>query len=168
MGTARLTCAVLLLYVVAWSDVSAQIETPVQTREASLQTSAFGLGLFASPAAGIGLSFRHHLPGRLSYQITGGIIKSSDHVSYSVGGEVQYTLVRAPQHRFYAAGATGYYYSGPPEKNEMDAPWRVGLGVGGELAVGGGFTLMGDLLFTYFSDGALFPCPAVGAFYYFD
>jgi hypothetical protein len=168
MGATRLTGAVLLLCAFAWSDLPAQVDAPVQAREASLRTSAFGLGFFASPAGGIGLSFRHHLPGRVSYQITGGIIKSSDHASYSVGGEVQYTLVRAPQHRIYAAGATGYYYSGPPEQNELEAPWRLGLGIGGELAIGGGFTLMGDLLFTYFSDGALFPFPAVGVFYYFD
>ena len=168
MGSSRLITAVLLLSLVAWSSLPAQVETPVAARDASLNAGAFGLGLFASPAGGIGLSFRHHLPGRLSYQITGGVIKSSDHVSYSVGGEVQFTLVRAQEHRIYAAGATGYYYSGPPEGNDMEAPWRLGLGIGGELAVGGGFTLMGDLLFTYFSDGSLYPFPAVGAFYYFD
>lgn len=168
MGTARLIAAVLVLHLFASSHASAQIETPVPERDASLRAGAFGLGLFASPAGGIGLSFRHHLPGRFSYQVTGGIVKSSDRVSYSIGGEIQYTLVRAPQHRLYVAGATGYYYAGPPERNDMEAPWRLGLGIGGELAVGGGFTLMGDLLFTYFSDGALFPFPAVGAFYYFD
>jgi hypothetical protein len=168
MGTARLTVAVLLLWALRPDAASAQVDTPVAEREASLRTGAFGLGFFASPAGGIGLSFRHHLPGRLSYQVTGGVIKTSDHASYSIGGEIQYTLVRAPAHRVYAAGATGYYYSGPPEANELDAPWRVGLGIGGELAIGSGFTLMGDLLFTYFSDGALFPFPAAGVFYYFD
>jgi hypothetical protein len=168
MGAGRLKVFVLLAWMLAGSGTHAQIETPSASREASLRTAAFGLGFFASPAGGIGLSFRHHLPGRFSYQVTGGVIKTSDHVSYSVGAEVQYTLVRATDHRVYAAGATGYYYSGPPAGNEIGAPWRAGLGIGGELAIGGGFTLMGDLLFTYFSDGALFPFPAGGIFYYFD
>jgi hypothetical protein len=168
MGPARLTGAILLLCLCAWSELPAQVETPTPEREASLRTGAFGLGFFASPAGGIGLSFRHHLPGRFSYQVTGGIIKASDHTSSSIGGEIQYTLARAPQHRIFAVAATGYYYSGPPGRNDMEAPWRLGVGVGGELAIGGGFTVMGDLLFTYFSDGALLPVPGAGVFYYFD
>jgi hypothetical protein len=168
MGAARVTLAIALAYACAAAPLTAQVESPTQAQEASLRTGVLGLGFFVSAAGGIGLSFRHHLPGRLSYQITGGVLKSSDHASYSIGGEFQYTLARAARHRVYAAAATGYYYSGPPERNEMDAPWRLGAGVGGELAIGGGFTAMGDLLFTYFSDGALYPFPAVGLFYYFD
>jgi hypothetical protein len=168
MGPVRLTLASLALTIALCTGALAQVDAPAQSRESSLRTGAFGLGLFASPAGGIGLSFRHHLPGRFSYQLTAGVLKSSSHVSYAVGGEFQYTLVREPGHRLFVAAATGYYYSGPPDRNDIEAPWRIGLGIGGELPIGGRFTLMGDLLFTYFSDGSLFPFPAGGVFYYFD
>jgi hypothetical protein len=168
MGPFRLTLLTLALLTVIRAGSPGQVDVPTPSREASLSSGALGLGFFASPAGGIGLSFRHHLPGRISYQVTAGVIKSSSHASYCVGGELQYTLVRAPGHRVYVAAATGYYYSGPPEQNNLEAPWRFGLGVGGELPIGGGFTLMGDLLFTYFSDGALIPYPAGGVFYYFN
>jgi hypothetical protein len=140
---------------------------PDRGRDASLRENVFGLGLFGGPASGLGLSFRHHLPSPFSYQITGGIIKVDQRLSYDLGFEAQYDLVRGPASRFFVSGGTGYFYSGKHGWNDMDAPGRLGLGVGGELALASGIHSTLELLFTYFTDGTVLPLPQFGFHYYF-
>ena len=147
-------------------ESEAQVVLPETGQVASLNQSVFGLGLFGGAATGVGLSFRHHLPLKLSYQITGGVIKVDEQLSYAIGGEVQYDLIRTTASRFFAIGGGGYYYSGN-NRNEMDAPARVGLGVGAEVEVYSGIHLIGEVLFTYFTDGTILPLPQGGFFYYF-
>jgi hypothetical protein len=146
---------------------SAQVVAPDDDAVPSPRENVFAMGLFAGPASGVGLSFRHHLPSPLSYQITGGIIKSDDHLSYSIGAELQYDIKKTSITRFFAAAGTSYFFSGKPEENEMAAPGRLGAGIGGELHAGSGVHVMVDLLFTYFSDGTVLPLPQIGLHYYF-
>ena len=146
--------------------VQAQVVLPEKS-PAGLSENVFGLGLFGGPATGLGLSFRHHLPSSLSYQITGGIIKASGLLRYDIGGEIQVDLARSASNRYFLAGGVGYYYSGASGTNEMEAPVRIGLGVAGEFAMTSGLQTTGEILFTFFSDGTVLPLPQVGFHYYF-
>jgi hypothetical protein len=132
-----------------------------------VRENVFGLGLAGGAASGVGLSFRHHLPAAFSYQFTGGIIKVDDRLSYAVGAEIQFDLVRGAVWRFFVAGGAGYYHSGTSGHNQMEGPARAGVGIGGESPLGGGFHGTAELMFTYFSDGTVLPLPQVGIHYYF-
>ena len=144
----------------------AQVVVPQTGQVAEISQSVFGIGLYGGAATGVGLSFRHHLPMHMSYQVTGGVIKADERLMYAVGGEIQYDLIRTTDSRVFAVGGGGYYYSGI-DHNEMSAPGRAGLGVGGEIEIYSGFHLIGEALFTYFTDGTILPLPQGGFFYYF-
>ena len=160
------TYALILLALVT-SMLSAQVVLPERKGETGLRENVFGLGVAGGAATGVGLSFRHHLPAVWSYQVTGGIIKVNDKLSSAVGVELQYDLVRGATNRFFAGGGIGYYYSGPSSGNELDAPGRLGLGVGGEFLVTPGLHATTELFFTYFTDGTILPLPQLGFHYYF-
>jgi hypothetical protein len=160
-------CGVLAALVFWAGSADSQVIMPDRGREPGLSANVFGLGLAAGAASGLGLSFRHHLPSVASYQLTGGIIKVNDRLSYSIGAEVQFDLARGPVSRFFVGGGAGYYYSGTSSHNEMVGPARLGVGIGGEYAGGAGLHVSGDLMFTYFSDGTVLPLPQIGLFYYF-
>ncbi len=162
-----LILASVLLTEFTASTLYAQAVLPDRGREAGLRENVFGLGLFGGPASGLGLSFRHHLPSPFSYQITGGILKVDERLSYDLGFEAQYDLVRGPASRFFVSGGTSYFYSGKHGHNDMDAPGRIGFGVGGELALASGIHTTLGLLFTYFTDGTVLPLPQFGFHYYF-
>jgi hypothetical protein len=163
----RFVTGIVLLLIILATPVRAQVVAPSPGTDHPLRQSLFGLGIFGGPAGGLGISFRHHLPSIFSYQITGGIINVDDKLKYDVGLEAQFDLVRGPQGRFYAAGASSYFFSGKNGINEIEGPGRVGLGVGYELFIGGGFHATGELLFTYFTDNTVLPLPQLGIFYYF-
>ncbi|MBI4536193.1 MAG: hypothetical protein HY708_07930, partial [Ignavibacteriae bacterium] len=140
---------------------------PDKHQPTGLHDHVFGLGLFGGAATGFGLSFRHHLPGSFSYQLTGGIIKIDNRLSYDIGAEGQYDLVRTTSSRFFVAGGAGHYYSGKSGTNSLKAPTRYGFGVGGEFAMTPGLHTMVEALFTFFSDGTILPLPQLGFHYYF-
>jgi hypothetical protein len=165
MKSHHLLLVVILLGITL--QAQAQVVIPERERDGSFREHAFGVGVFAGPVSGIGLSFRHHLPSTLSYQLTGGIIKVDDREVYDFGCEVQFDLSRSYATRVFVAGAIGYYHSGHDGRNELDGPGRAGLGIGGETFVGGGFHGTLELLFTYFSDGTVLPLPQFGFHYYF-
>ncbi len=156
---------VLFLFV-TFTTANAQVVLPEKGQEPGLRENVFGLGLWGGPATGLGLSFRHHLPSQLSYMVTGGIIKVDEKLAYDIGAEVQFDLARGQTNRFFVAGGFGYYYSGK-NANEMKAPTRVGLGIGGEFAVTPGIHTTIELMFTIFSDGNVLPLPQLGFHYYF-
>jgi len=166
MDARRLLITILALCSVA-STLRAQASLPERTADREIHENIFGLGLAAGPMSGVGLSFRHHLPGALSYQIVGGIIKADQNLSYSYGVEVQYDLVRSVPSRFYVGGGGGYFYSGSTSHNDMDGPARLGLGVGGEIVLAPNLNVAADLMITYFSDGTVLPMPQIGIHYYF-
>jgi hypothetical protein len=147
--------------------VTAQV-IPPQTQQGTFRQHIFGLGLFAGASAGLGLSFRHHLPMPLSYQVTGGIIKTDGKLRSDIGFNLQYDLARTDRNRFYVAGSFGYYYSGRDGNNEMSAPNRGGLGIGSEWVMNGGMHLLLEAVFTFFSDGNVLPLPQAGFYYYFN
>jgi hypothetical protein len=158
--------AILAVLVLSTSSARAQATLPAQGGE-QISRHVFGIGVSAGPVSGIGLSFRHHLPARFSYQVTGGIIKVDEKLSYAVGGEAQFDFTRKESDRFFLVLAAGYYYTGKPDDNELEGPARVGLGVGAELSLGGPLHANGEILFSYFSDGNVLPLPQVGLYYYF-
>ena len=144
-----------------------QVLLPNKDQPIGLSQSVFGLGLSAGYLSGFGLSFRHHLPSVISYQIVAGIIKTDAKSNYNLGGQIQYDLVRGEGTRFYGCGGMGYFYSGESGHNDLEGPFRIGLGIG---AVGGrmeSFSISGELNFTYFSDGSILPLPQLSAHYYF-
>jgi hypothetical protein len=169
-GTVRMKTslvAVLALSLVSLT-VHAQVESPSAGRGEEFRKSIFGLGLFGGPATGLGLSFRHHLPSNVSYQIVGGVISTSSKLSYDLGIQIQYDLMRSMRTRFYAGGGIAYFYSGKSGGgNTLDGPGRLGIGIGGEFITDSEFSATLELMFTYFTDGTILPLPQVGVHYYF-
>lgn len=157
----------LLASVLIVFSLRAQVVMPERDAASDMKKSVFGLGFSGGPASGLGLSFRHHLPSIVSYQIIGGIIKVDDRMSYSIGAEVQVDLARSEVVRFFAAGGVSYFYTGRTSHNDMDGPGRLGVGLGGELYAGTGVHTALELLFTYFNDGTVLPLPQLGFHYYF-
>jgi hypothetical protein len=157
----------LVLILASASVVTAQVNMPTN-QSTSLSRNVFGLGFFAGASGGVGLSFRHHLPMPLSYQVTGGIIKTDGKMRSNIGFEVQYDLTRSENARFFFGGAFGYYYSGKDGNNDMSAPTRGAIGIGGELPMSHGLHVSGDVMFTFFSDGNVLPLPQLGVYYYFN
>jgi hypothetical protein len=152
--------------LLAQSVASSQVVMP-SGQTTSIRQHVFGLGFFGGASGGLGLSFRHHLPSPLSYQITGGIVKFSEKLHSDIGIEVHYDLARGSGTRFFVAGGFAYYYSGK-DGNEMKAPTRGGLGLGGEWVMSGGLHFLGEGMFTFFSDGTILPLPQFGFYYYFN
>ena len=159
----------LLLAAVLLGSTFARAQVVLPDREGApgLHANVFGLGFAASPTTGIGLSFRHHRPSTMSYQLTGGIIKVDDRLSYALGAEVQFDLVRGRGSRFFVGTGAGYYYSGTSSHNDMEGPGRFGIGIGGEFAAGPGLHVSASLMFTYISDDTVLPLPEIGIYYYF-
>jgi hypothetical protein len=159
--------AIIALLVLAAVSSHAQVVMPDRESADDLHRSAYGLGFAFGPASGLGLSFRHHLPTTISYEINGGIIKVDDRMSYSVGAEIQMDMSRNRTVRFFAAAGCSYFYSGKTSHNEMEGPGRLGAGLGGEFYAGTGIHTTLELLFTYFNDGTVLPLPQIAFHYYF-
>jgi hypothetical protein len=143
-----------------------QITTTGLSKAEDLNKTVYGLGLSAGWGSGVGLSFRAHLPSKSSLQAVFGIIKSSNKLAMSIGGEYQYDLVRSNETRFFVAGTAAYFYNGNGS-NEVSGPYRMGAGVGGEFHVQGALYMTVEGLFIFFSDGRILPRPQIAAHYYF-
>lgn len=148
-----------------FSSSSAQVAVP-ETETKEMGTSVYGIGISVGLGSGFGLSFRHHLPSKLSYQIVGGIIKVDRKLSYNIGSELQFDFTRAGSTRFFAVGVMGYFYHGQ-SGNELNGPFRIGIGIGGEFKIIETLTITPQLLFTYFSNGDIYPLPQASLHYYF-
>lgn len=149
-------------------NAMAGAQVSIENQESKqVQQSIYGLGFSAGFASGFGLSFRHHPPGLFSYQIIGGIVKVDRNTDYNIGGELQFDIMRGDRVRFFADGATGYFYSGDNGKNNLAGPYRVGIGFGWEWLHFDPMNFTGEILFTYFSDGTVLPLPQLSAHYYF-
>ena len=161
---ALLVISMLLMLTVAGS---AQVSVPTKDERSQFSQDVYGLGVSASVVSGFGLSFRHHLPSDMSYQLVAGVIKSGGNVIYNFGGEGQLDIARGEKTRFYACAGLGYFHSGSSGSNDLDGPFRVGAGIGGEWRNLDLVHISGGLLFTYFSDGTILPLPEVSVHYYF-
>jgi hypothetical protein len=158
--------AVSIAMVLIASLTQGQVSTSGLSNAEGLTKAAYGLGFSAGWASGIGVSFRTHLPSKASVQGVFGIIKTSDKLSMSIGGEFQYDLVRNNTSRFFVGSAMSYFYNGNGS-NEVAGPFRVGAGVGGEFHVQGALHVTLEGMFTFFSDGRVIPLPQIAAHYYF-
>lgn len=161
--------SVMIVMVAVMGSVgtlTAQVVAP-SSSPTSFRQNVFGLGFFGGASGGLGLSFRHHLPSPISYQVTGGIIKVDGKLRSDIGVELQYDLTRGGGARFYVVGGFAYFYSGN-DKNEMKSPTRAGVGLGGEWLMQGGLHVLAEGMFTFFSDGTILPLPQVGIYYYFN
>jgi hypothetical protein len=157
-------CFVIPLFCISFAN--AQVSTSGLSDAKGLSQAVYGLGFSAGWASGVGISFRSHLPSKASVQGVFGIIKTSNKLLLSLGGEYQFDLVRNNTTRFYAGPALGYYYSGSG-KNESSAPFRIGAGVGGEFHVKDALHVSVEGMFVFFSDGRVIPLPQISAHYYF-
>jgi hypothetical protein len=158
--------AVIIAILIIPSFSYAQVNTSELSNAQGLTKQVYGLGISAGWASGIGLSFRSHLPSNVSVQGIFGIIKTSDILSMSIGGELQYDLVRNNTTRFFVGSAVSYFYNGN-SRNDVSAPYRFGAGIGGEFYVQGGLHVTLEGMFTIFSDGRVIPLPQIAAHYYF-
>ncbi len=131
-----------------------------------LGRDVYGLGVSVGPASGIGISFRNHLPSKVSYQIVGGIIRWGGSTSASIGAELQYDLVREKSTRLFFGPSTSYFYNGSGG-NTFAGPFRLGVGVGGELNVQKAINISLEAVFVYFSNGDIAPMPQIACHYYF-
>ena len=164
MKKSVLALSIALLLIVSFSH--AQVSTSELSNAEGLTRQVYGLGVSAGWASGVGLSFRSHLPSNVSVQGVFGIIRTSDNLSMSVGGELQYDLVRNKTTRFFVGSAFSYFYDGI-NRNEVSAPYRFGAGIGGEFYVQGALHITLEGMFTIFSDGRVIPLPQIAAHYYF-
>lgn len=163
----RILALLLLACLTAAAPAAAQVVMPDAEGSTKLGRTVYGLGFAGGPATGLGISFRHHLPSELSYQIVGGIIKVDRDLHYDIGCEVQFDLVRAETTRFFAAGGGSYFYSGKSDKNSLKGPFRMGIGIGGEFSHIQVLHVSVEGMFTYFSDGTILPLPQLSLHYYF-
>jgi len=162
------TLLIVILLCLILVPAPAQVTMPDKASGQGVREQVFGLGFSAGFASGIGLTFRHHFPGKFSWEVTGGVIKVDQNVDYSVGGELQLDLDRGAASRFFATVGAGYFYAAPKgQSNTMKGPGRAGIGIGGEIPLGAGFHGAGKLMFTWFSDGTILPLPGAGIMYYF-
>ena len=155
--------SVLALYP---QKIEAQVIVGTDQHAESFRENIYGLGISGGAATGLGVSFRAHFPSLLSVQVVGGIMKTSSVLSSSIGGQVQYDLVRGSSMRFFGAGGLSYYYSGDGVNN-LKGPFRLGVGVGGEFLVRQSLSVTVEGMFTYFSDGVIVPLPELSIHYYF-
>ena len=144
----------------------AQITTSGLSKAEDLNRPVYGLGLSAGWGSGVGLSFRSHFPSKSSLQAVFGIIKTSDKLAMSIGGEYQYDLVRNNVTRFFIVSTLAYFYHGSGF-NEVDGPFRMGGGIGGEFYAQNALHITVEGVFVYFSDGRVIPLPQIAAHYYF-
>ena len=144
----------------------AQVSVQGNQKAENFGKDVYGLGLSVGPASGIGISFRNHLPSKISYQLVGGIIKAGDKTSASIGGEFQFDLVRGTTTRLYFGPSISYFYSGT-DSNTYVGPFRAGIGVGGELSLQQAVHVSLEGVFVYYSNGDIAPMPQIALHYYF-
>jgi hypothetical protein len=161
----------IFIIAACFVTISAQAQTTTTEGEAgtaaAFNENVFGVGVNVSFCSGMGLAFRHHLPKLpLAYQLSGGVIKSSDLLLYDVGLEVQFDLSLS-DNRLYALLGGGYYYYGK-DSNEASSPNRFGLGLGYEMPFSKSIGMSLNLMVTLFEpQGDILPLPSAGLMVYF-
>ena len=93
--------------------------------------SYISLGMNISSASGIGLSFRTQPSFPLAFVFTGGVIKTSNQTDYTVGTEIQFSVLRGLNRRLFITTGAGYYY------DRSDPLRTLALGFGAEGPISG-------------------------------
>ena len=162
----RYIIASFLMMIVLSEAAQTQV-TAQSAKGENFNSAIYGLGFSGGPASGAGVSLRYHMTGKSSFQFVGGVFrpKSSD-TFISLGLEYQNDLIRGNSSRFFFGTATSYLFNGEGN-NSYEAPWRAGMGLGGEFSIQEGVHFTFEALFTYFSDGTILPLPQLAFHYYF-
>jgi hypothetical protein len=181
----------LLLLFVCAGVASAQEDYAEQTskfkeKEPNVfeQETIWGVGLQAGLLSGSGLGVRYHPAGRFGFQLVGGYITlpsglftTEKSAPFSIGAEGQFDFDARGLSRFYGYIGLGYYSlnkeddEGTAEDESADdlaGPFRLGLGIAYEWPLSSKIIFNANIGFTYFSDGAFWPAPQFGLFYYFN
>lgn len=157
---------VTVAFFVFSNFANAQV-TATTSKGETFNSGIYGLGFSGGASSGAGVSVRYHTVGKSSYQFVGGVFRpKSSNTFISLGAEYQYDLIRGTSSRFFSEFATSYLYNGSGGNNYA-APWRAGLGLGGEFSIQEGVHITFQALFTYFSDGTILPLPQAAFHYYF-
>ncbi|MDP1675724.1 MAG: hypothetical protein Q8L88_02570 [Bacteroidota bacterium] len=160
------TVLLVVLFVLTITTAKAQVAVSDVKGEA-FGRSIHGLGFSGGPASGIGISYRYHTEGKSSLQTVLGIFKPKNtDTFYSFGTEFQQDLTRSRSARFFFGAASSYIYNGSGSNN-YTAPFRFGVGLGGEFLLQDAVHFSFQGLFTYFSDGTILPLPQLAIHYYF-
>jgi len=160
------------LFTVIILLVTIYLQTNAQVAASSVKGDAFGhgihgLGFSGGAASGVGISYRYHMQGNSSLQGIVGVFKpKTTDTFYSFGTEFQQDLTRSNSARFFVGVAASYVYNGSGSNN-YTAPFRAGIGLGGEFLVQDALHFTFEGLFTYFSDGVILPLPQLAIHYYF-
>lgn len=159
--------SILLTFIlIFFASANAQVSVSNVKGEA-FGNSVYGLGFSGGPASGVGISYRYHTEGKTSLQAIVGIFKPKNtDTFYSLGAEFHHDLTRSNSARFFFATASSYYYNGSGG-NKYTAPFRFGMGLGGEFLMQDAVHFSFQGLFTYFSDGTILPLPQLAIHYYF-
>jgi hypothetical protein len=156
----------LMVMIFAASHAYSQVAASNVKGEAFGQ-GIHGLGFSGGTASGAGISYRYHIQGNSSLQGIVGVFKpKTTDTFYSFGAEFQQDLTRSNAARFFIGVASCYVYNGSGS-NHYTAPFRAGIGLGGEFLVQDALHFTFEGLFTYFSDGAILPLPQLAIHYYF-
>ena len=177
MQNKRVKLFLLSFVILSANATSVTAQTTTTGNEAGTQnvfaTNVFGVGIYASLATGMGVSFRQHFAGvPLGYQVSGGIWKTSGLYMYDVGAEVQYDLALSTN-RLYAVAGAGYYYYGNTDVNGINtnglaSPLRFGAGIGYEMPYSMSVGVSLNLMITLFEpSGDILPLPSLGFHVYF-
>lgn len=129
----------------------------------------FALGVQAGLATGSGISFRYTSSSRFAAEINLGYI-AIEKTAWSVGGELQYLLSNSPKYRFYALGGLSANYVGENGANTLNAPVRIGIGVGYEWFFNEHISLGAEVPITIFLDDPVIvlPIPQFQLMFYFQ
>jgi hypothetical protein len=168
----------ILLAFICAMPIAAQDTTAIITN--STQTTStvgsrlrdenfFALGLQAGLATGSGIAFRYTTPSRFAGEITIGYI-AIEKTAWSIGGELQYLLSNSSKYRFYALGGLSANYVGENGENTLNAPVRIGLGVGYEWFFNEHISLGAEVPITIFLDNPaiVLPIPQLQLMFYFQ
>lgn len=136
----------------------------------TVDTLEGGIGLHYGKIGGHGLSFRLPIQWYLYFQVSGGILHTSDEKQHNVGFELHYLLRQDQRLRIFLGGGTGYFYDSNQVQTdvwETDKNWNTGAGVGLEYLVGRRWSLQAEGDFTYFGDsGDIKVIGQAGVYYY--
>jgi opacity protein-like surface antigen len=128
------------------------------------------VGVHAGKIGGTGLSLKFPIVWWLYVQGAGAIWNTSNDKRHNYGLEAQYLLRQDRNLRlFLATGAGRYYHKKTPEnaREEVDAHWNYGFGVGTEFLLTERWSLQVELDFTHDGDDDTFTLfPQVGTFFY--
>ena len=132
----------------------------------------YAIGLQASLLSGTGLSGRVVIKDKFTIQASTFIIALSDLTHFNIGVEGQYAFSKGSVGRLYGLLGSGYYLTTKSDTakpgNRIAEPFRIGLGVGGDLLASKNFAFDGSLAFHWFvASGKVLPLPSIGFHYYF-